>query len=487
MRVTKGATTTVALAPPASETVLSGRVLVEGTTQGADGVLVTLLRRDPEGYLVQDTTRARPDGSYAFVGVELDTTYTIRVQDDMDGAIETRWYGDAATQATARPFGFTGGTRWTLSTIHVPEVVVAPTGRTVHGRVLDDAGAGIVHGEVVVRHLGQDDGVRRTSTDRLGRFSLDVSDPETYEVRVEGSGAWGPSTRRTVTVGDGPADAGVLRVPRYATVSGTITAPATFRGEAVETFVVAYDLAGRPVGTASGSRYRLTLPAGSYRLFLGGRNEAGQQLVSAWFGGRDAASATVVTVGAGGFARASGAVTDALAATSAPVVTGRAQVGSPLSASTGGWNITTDTRFAYQWYAGGTAVKGATGRTFTPTAAQAGKAVTVRVGATSTEGYAPAQAVSRAVTVKAVSRLTVKTSVAQRRATLAVAVSSPGSTPSGTVLVKQGARSVGKVALRNGAGRVTLKVARGTTRLTLTYAGSAITTAAATTVTLTAR
>ena len=68
-----------------------------------------------------------------------------------------------------------------------------------------------------------------------------------------------------------------------------------------------------------------------------------------------------------------------LKATVAPTVVGTAKVGVALRATSGTWTPTG--AYAYQWYAGGAAVPGATATTFTPGAAQLGKAIQVRVTA----------------------------------------------------------------------------------------------------------
>jgi hypothetical protein len=83
---------------------------------------------------------------------------------------------------------------------------------------------------------------------------------------------------------------------------------------------------------------------------------------------------------------------------SMPRVGGTARVGRTLTAYPGTW--TSGTRFAYRWFASGTAVKGATARTFTPTRAQVGKRLTVRVTG-SKAGYA-----TRARTSSATARVT---------------------------------------------------------------------------------
>ncbi|MCI1019167.1 excalibur calcium-binding domain-containing protein [Microbacterium sp. C5A9] len=64
-----------------------------------------------------------------------------------------------------------------------------------------------------------------------------------------------------------------------------------------------------------------------------------------------------------------------LAAT--PTISGTAAVGSTLTAKTGTW--ATGTAFAYQWYAGSTAIAGATAKTYTLTTSQAGAQISVKV------------------------------------------------------------------------------------------------------------
>lgn len=67
--------------------------------------------------------------------------------------------------------------------------------------------------------------------------------------------------------------------------------------------------------------------------------------------------------------------------TARPTVSGTPQVGVGLTASPGTWTPSGGT-YSYQWYAGGTAVTGATKRTFTPRAEHLGKQLRVKVTAT---------------------------------------------------------------------------------------------------------
>ncbi|WP_152351545.1 hypothetical protein [Brachybacterium subflavum] len=68
-----------------------------------------------------------------------------------------------------------------------------------------------------------------------------------------------------------------------------------------------------------------------------------------------------------------------------PKISGTARVGRKLTAKAGTW--TSGTKLAYQWYASGTAIKGATKPTLTLATAQKGKQITVKVTGTKS-GYA---------------------------------------------------------------------------------------------------
>jgi surface antigen len=71
----------------------------------------------------------------------------------------------------------------------------------------------------------------------------------------------------------------------------------------------------------------------------------------------------------------------AMTNTARPTVSGDAQVGTRLTASPGTWTPS-DGTYAYQWYADGEPVSGATNRSFKPSAEQRGMRLRVRVTAT---------------------------------------------------------------------------------------------------------
>jgi hypothetical protein len=134
---------------------------------------------------------------------------------------------------------------------------------------------------------------------------------------------------------------------------------------------------GTAIGGATASTY--TVPAS----MLGKRLTVTVTAVkSGWQSG--SASSAAVTVAKGAAPRAS----------ALPAVSGTAKVGKTLKASKGTWSPA-PTSYAYQWYADGRAISGATKSSLVLKSAQKGKKITVKVIAHRT-GHADGSAVSRA-------------------------------------------------------------------------------------------
>lgn len=169
-----------------------------------------------------------------------------------------------------------------------------------------------------------------------------------------------------------------------------------------------------------------------------------------------------------------------------PSVVGSAQVGRTLTASTGTtkWSLpasasgTTIWSPGYQWYAGGAAIKGATGSTYTIAAAYAGKAITVRQTATykvvqagaSYTAYSPAA--SAGAVAKSTS--TTKLTVTAKKGELIITVHVSGAGLKATGKVGVGAAGKSKVVnLKNGAAKVIFKgLKKGKTSVFAGYFGA---------------
>jgi predicted secreted protein len=101
--------------------------------------------------------------------------------------------------------------------------------------------------------------------------------------------------------------------------------------------------------------------------------------------------------------KVSGAVTIAAAAaptnTTAPAISGVAQVGVTLTAWEGIW--TGSPSFGYVWNLDGVPIVGATGKTYTPVVGDIGDPITVTVTGTNTAGSASATSVATAAVIAA--------------------------------------------------------------------------------------
>lgn len=107
-------------------------------------------------------------------------------------------------------------------------------------------------------------------------------------------------------------------------------------------------------------------------------------LVTALAAGTVTVTATSVD-GSGVSGSVSLTVTPGTLSSATPVITGAARVGEALSADPGSW-APAPVSLSYQWYADSVAIAGATERTFTVTAAETGKRISVQVTG-SREGY----------------------------------------------------------------------------------------------------
>src|ERR1700736_2566984 len=97
---------------------------------------------------------------------------------------------------------------------------------------------------------------------------------------------------------------------------------------------------------------------------------------------------------------ATGAVIDIIATNSSvPTISGTAQVGQTLTATTGTWTHN-PTSFTYQWNRAGGAISGATASTYVPVTGDLGNTLTVSVVATNSGGSSSAAPCSATVSVR---------------------------------------------------------------------------------------
>lgn len=164
----------------------------------------------------------------------------------------------------------------------------------------------------------------------------------------------------------------------------------------------------------------------------------------------------------------------------APAISGTPQVGQTLTAAPGTWSAT-GLAFGYQWQRAGSAISGATGATYQPTADDVGKAITVAVTATRS-GYEAGHATSAGVTVAQRTSTVVLTAPksvkAGKKATFTAKVTVAGVVgPTGAVTLLDGKKAIGTVTLaapaKGVATFVVKKLKPGKHLLTAVYAGSA--------------
>ncbi len=129
---------------------------------------------------------------------------------------------------------------------------------------------------------------------------------------------------------------------------------------------------------------------------ISGATSSTYTLVSSEVG--DTITVTVTATNSGGSTTATSAsvgpvASGAPANTAAPSISGTAQVGDTLTASTGTWT-NSPTSYSYQWNANGTAISGATSSTYTLVSTEVGDTITVTVTATNSGGSTTATSAS---------------------------------------------------------------------------------------------
>ncbi|MBO9521912.1 MAG: Ig-like domain repeat protein [Nocardioidaceae bacterium] len=316
-----------------------------------------------------------------------------------------------------------------------------------------------------------------------GTYKLVFSDrfvvPETFNWGGRYSGdqpTWARAS--TVTIGGTLQTVPDVTVTRNGGISGSITGTVPMTNGTI----TVYDLDGEQVATktgAAGAYAITTLRPGSYFVRFSSPDPApggGSPFVrSFWPGASSLAGATPVVVKANQFtAGVNQVLSNQLTAFRKPTISGRALVGSTLIASPGAWSLTAGTEYTYEWLRGITVV--GTAPSYRPTAADVGKALSVRVTARLLDRSGVATSLPTAA-VKRVSTVTARAAYrsARKQLVLTIRVAVPGlANPGGTVTVKEGSRLVkARVAVRNGTAVVVISRPRaGRHGYGLSYSGT---------------
>jgi len=213
------------------------------------------------------------------------------------------------------------------------------------------------------------DGVAIAGATGLSYLPAAADDGRLLAVRVTATNALGTATAET------PA----LRVTRVAPVAARPLADVTADlGAAAVTVAAAaaFDGAGLTFAV-SGPGATIDSATGLVTISTGILRHGERITVTATNSGGSAASGFSLTV------RPS-----LPAVLTAPALSGSGRIGAPVTVSPGSWSGSPS--FAYQWLAGGVAIAGATGASYTPAAADDRKELAVRVTATNAGGSADA-------------------------------------------------------------------------------------------------
>jgi len=190
------------------------------------------------------------------------------------------------------------------------------------------------------------------------------------------------ASAETAPVGAGTFTAGVPTISGWPAVGSDLTATTGTWTPTPDSLAIAWLRDGVAISGATASTYTLTAADQGHLI--------GVRVTATKVGYVDASATTNLssTIGAGTFA-ASGSAS----------ISGTAKVGVAVTAVPPTWTPA-PASFAYQWYAAGLAISGATSVSYTPVAADATKALTVTITA-HTDGFTDATATSAAVTVAA--------------------------------------------------------------------------------------
>jgi hypothetical protein len=183
-----------------------------------------------------------------------------------------------------------------------------------------------------------------------------------------GSGAPATSAATSTVAAAVPVNMVLPAISGNAQVGQTLTATNGTWTNSPTSFTYQWNRAGTPIGGATASTY---VPAAA---------DVGNTLTVSVVAANSGGSSSPTT------SSATSSIIDIIPANSSlPTISGTAQVGQTLTATTGTWTHN-PTSFTYQWNRGGTPIGGATASIYIPVATDVGNTLTVSVVATNSGG-----------------------------------------------------------------------------------------------------
>lgn len=377
--------------------VLAHQGHITGTVTGPDAapledVTVTAYRWKTvaSAWVVAGDTSTDSEGDYDIGGLP-HGTYVLRFVDDSGAGLDTEYWNDKRTLGQAVSFPLADEQTQAGLDARLTRTILSTTEPQVTGDPLVDSTLEATSGEwdldpvdVAYQWLrdgeeidGADDSSYTLTIDDLGAdISVEVTASRLgYRDGVQTSDAVGPIGRPAVANTGLPTISGTPRLGSPLSASTGAWTPATGVTLAYQWFA-----GDDPIASATGATY--TPGVADVGRTIRVRVTASREN---WTGAAATSAATAVVQPGD------------LAVSTAPAISGTAQVGSTLSVSPGTWSPAPDT-VTYQWRADGAPIAGATGTSYTPVASDAGKQLTVVVTAAKA-GHTSASATTSPVTV----------------------------------------------------------------------------------------